>query len=1257
MKFLRDLPLRRKLLFITLATSLAALVAACAALIWFQFLTFRQGYIVELEALGEIIAGQSVAPLSFDDADAAREVLASLQVRPHVTSAKVFDSEGRLFASYGLASPFPAGGTLGAGVIFDNGLAHLKLPVHLPENRLARLEVQADFNEEYRRLLTTFIPVLLVILTGTLLIIYLATRSLQRLITGPIETLVGVAGKVSEQTDFQVRAREVGRDELGLLTRTFNHMLDQIQARDLRLRESERRFRSLVEDAPVGVWQIGPDGDTIQYLNPTLRRLLEIPPDEDMSAKHIGDFIAPESSISSGGQTDLRHRSLKTGYEIYYLSRTGQRIPVLISGSPVMDSEGRVTSLVGMSIDITGRKQTEEALSKSEFLFRTLAEKSPVAIFRLNAKGECLYVNDQFERITGQNPTAAVCDGWLATVHPADRLQVLERWNRARAAAQPFISELRFQHPDGRVIWGAAQAHPELAGNGTVLGHVGTITDVTQRLQAEQAQHDSEQRIRLATEATEVGIWEWNIEAGTVRWDAQMFRLYGMAPTESGFLTYDDWRNAVVAEDLAPQEDILKDTIRRLGRGNREFRIRRRNDGEIRFIQAVDTVRTSEQGLAEWVLGTNRDITAARQSELALAESERFARASFDALSSHIAVLDASGCLIATNRAWLKFAEQNDLSGSRLGVGVNYLAVCEQAAAGITEAGLAASHIRDVFANRRTEATFEYACHSPAEQRWFLCRITRFPSGGPVRVVIAHDNITQIKQAEAALRSSENQFRVIWENSLDGMRLTDEAGTVRRVNQAYCRIMRKPREELELHDMAQPYAPERREEVLAKHSGRFRDRNVPPHQETEVILEKGRTLRLEVSSSFLELPGQAPLLLSVFRDVTERRQLERQAQHTQRLEAIGTLAGGVAHDLNNALVPITMSLEILKADYPAEAEMLETVAGSARRAADMVRQLLTFAKGAEGERTPIQLRHIVKEMDKIIHGTFPKNISLQTRLPRDIPSVLGDGTQIHQVLLNLCVNARDAMPAGGTLTMEAGTEEMDAAFVASSASPEARPGSYAFLRVTDTGTGIPPETLEKIFDPFFTTKDPDKGTGLGLSTALGITRSHGGFILVKSRPGEGSSFTAYFPVETSPPAIPLIEAASQEFQGNGELVLYVDDEAPVRSIAESVLKRLNFTPIFAADGMDGLIQVAQHRTSLRAIISDMHMPGMDGLAFARTLRRIAPNVPVIIATGRLDEATQAEFKNLGIVQFLNKPYTQQMLVTTLRNLPPRTETP
>jgi len=405
----------------------------------------------------------------------------------------------------------------------------------------------------------------------------------------------------------------------------------------------------------------------------------------------------------------------------------------------------------------------------------------------------------------------------------------------------------------------------------------------------------------------------------------------------------------------------------------------------------------------------------------------------------------------------------------------------------------------------------------------------------------------------------------------------------------------------------------------------------------KVVIESRWTLVRDAS-------GEGRSILSINTDVTDRRQLEQQFYRAQRLESIGTLAGGIAHDLNNVLAPMIMGVALLRDRvYDDDSrEILATISTSAQRGAEMVSQVLSFARGQEGKRAEIRPVDLITDVVRIARDTLPKNIAIVTDVQPGLPPILGDPTQCHQVLLNLCVNARDAMPNGGTLklTAEAATFEP-----ASDAMPAGlSQGAYVVIGVEDTGVGMPPQLLDKIFDPFFTTKEAGKGTGLGLSTSLTIVRNHGGHIRVVSEPNGGSRFDVYLPVAPAPAIASAVGQSQSAPRGQGQTVLVVDDEESVRRVLKSTLEKGGYEVLQAANGKEALTIYNERGRHIAAIVIDMTMPVLGGVPTMRELVKINPDVRIIAASGIHDNEATAKSIGRQVKDFLAKPFTSERLL-------------
>jgi PAS domain S-box-containing protein len=423
--------------------------------------------------------------------------------------------------------------------------------------------------------------------------------------------------------------------------------------------------------------------------------------------------------------------------------------------------------------------------------------------------------------------------------------------------------------------------------------------------------------------------------------------------------------------------------------------------------------------------------------------------------------------------------------------------------------------------------------------------------------------------------------------------------------------------------------------------------------ELSKVTRSGQTVTVQSRWTLVrDEAGNPKAILAVDTDITEKKLLEDQFLRSQRLESLGTLASGIAHDLNNIFTPIIAVAQLLPIKLPHLDEqnqyLLQMLQDSAKRGSELVSQILSFARGSEGKRVTLQVAHLLLEVGRVAKQTFPKSITVYENIPsQKLWMISADATQMHQVFMNLCINARDAMPEGGTLTLEAQNMTLDASYARMHL--DAREGAYVAITIADTGSGIAPDVLDRIFEPFFTTKEVGKGTGLGLSTVLTIVKRHGGFITVYSEPNIGTRFMVYLPALERPSILPSSENL-ETLAGNGELILVVDDESSIREIAKAALETHNYRVITASDGIEAFALYAEHKQEIRVILLDLMMPVLDTATILRTLQRLNPEVKIIAMSGLAPNEAIAAADPTAIQAFLAKPFTAYDLLQTLHQV-------
>jgi PAS domain S-box-containing protein len=654
-----------------------------------------------------------------------------------------------------------------------------------------------------------------------------------------------------------------------------------------------------------------------------------------------------------------------------------------------------------------------------------------------------------------------------------------------------------------------------------------------------------------------------------------------------------------------------------------------RKDGS-EYWMDVDIVPVlNAAGRCKHFAAIQRDITESKK----LKESQKLFRALMEQSPDAIEVIDP-----VTGR----FLDFNQTAHERLGY---------------SREEMLSLNFPDIVADEHGPVSFQAAAEEVRKSGFRIVESRHRRKDGstfPVEINVQHIDLDQpymvaVVRDITDRKRNEARFRRLVESNAQGVIFWNLKGEIMDANDAFLKLVGFTRQDLEagLLDWSAMTPPEFAEADRICLEKIAATRSCAPYEKAYIRKDGSKVPVLIGASSFEDSPEEGVCFVV---DLTERKKLEQQFFRAQRMESIGTLAGGIAHDLNNILAPILMSIDILKltATDPQAKSILETIEVSAKRGADIVRQVLSFARGMEGERIEIQLKHLIEDVQAIIKDTFPKDIRMRFSIPTDIWTIRGDPTQIHQVFLNLCVNARDAMPSGGSLTIKVENSVLDDQYAAMNLA--ANPGRYVLISVTDTGSGIPSDLLEKIFEPFFTTKALTKGTGLGLSTVLAIVKSHEGMINVYSEMGKGTTFKVYLPAMENP--CEAQQRLAQEIvvpRGNGETILVIDDEPSILAITSQTLQAFGYKVLTATDGAEAVAVYAVHQHEVAVVLTDMAMPIMDGPALISVLTRMKPKIKIIAASGFTTTPDPVRTMS-NVKHFVSKPYTASTLLRIIRTI-------
>jgi len=1077
-----------------------------------------------------------------------------------------------------------------------------------------------------------------------------------------------------------------------VLVRELEEKALQLERANRELLAREARLRAIFETEPECVKLLAADGSLLE-MNPAGLRMIDADSFEEVGSHCVFSMVVPEHREAFRALTERVFRGETGTLEFEIVGLKGSRRWLETHASPLRDADGAITALLGITRDITERKESEAALRRSEAKFRAICEASPLGIFLIDPQGLVTYSNPADMRLSGLSWDDSMGLNWSKAIHPDDRERVMAEWQACHAAGRPYAGTGRYLHPDGKVVRWEVTTAPVQVGDAS-LGQVGLVVDTTERSLAEE-------RLRLAVQASNVGLWDWDLTTDRVvfsrEWKAQLGYAEDEIADELG-----EWQRRVHPDDLGPVLDRIQRSLARPEPPHEaEFRMRHR-DGTWRWIYTRAEVLRDGEGKPVRMLGGHLDVTDRKRAAIQIEHLNRVYAVLSEINQALVRGSPPSGlfesaCRIAVEAgrfrmAWIGLM---DAATGRLQLVAHAGATPDTIALvkviledGTPDGGCALT--------RHAHGSGEVAVcndieHDPRSVSWraaALERGYRSMASLPLRLgetIVGTFNLyageadffdavelrllgelaadvsfglelhrrEEVRRgAEQALRASEERFRELAETIEDVFWISSPDRTeMLYVSKAYESIWGRSCASLYASPESWLAAVHPDDRHRIQHAAGTRLARGDYDEEYRIV-QPGGAVRWIRDLAFPVRNGAGAIerIVGVARDITDRRAAEEQLLRAQKLEGIGQLAGGVAHDFNNILAVILMQADLVatRDDLPEAARSgLEEIRAAAERAAGLTRQLLLFGRRQVMQPRELDLNETVGNIARMLQRIIGEDVRLDLRLHPASLVTRADAGMLDQLLMNLAVNARDAMPEGGQLLIETSVEDVDEAFAR--LRPDVLPGRYVRLSVSDTGVGIPAAVLPRIFEPFFSTKEPGKGTGLGLATVFGIVRTHRGWLDVKSEPGHGAHFRILLPASEAPASPPAPAAARPSARGGAETILLVEDERPVRHLMQTILARHGYQVLTAENGPEALRIWGDRREEIALLVTDLVMPGgVGGEQLARRLREESPRLGVVFVSGYSAERTGGKGELRTGESFLQKPFSPERLLEAVR---------
>jgi two-component system, cell cycle sensor histidine kinase and response regulator CckA len=1007
------------------------------------------------------------------------------------------------------------------------------------------------------------------------------------------------------------------------------------------LRQVEILSRNLVEDLPQRI-VVKDRNSVFLFCNRNFATDMGTEP-----AQIVGkdDFAFFPRALAEGYRNDDRMvmaaGRIKDTEEKY--KAAGKDLWVHTRKVPYHDHRGEVIGVVVVFEDITERKQAEEAARHREAELQESQRIAGIGSWEVaGATGVATWSEEMDHLLRRDHRLPA------PTFENLPRFFTPESWDRLRAAhartietGAPFELELEMIGADGGRRWTTTRGEAIRGADGTVLKLRGTVHDITRHKEADENLRLTAERLSLATESAGIGIWVRDVEKHTLLWDKRMYELYGVSQ-EDVQDAYEAMRRGMHPEDVAATQALVDDAIARRGELHTQVRVVW-PDGRVRYLEAHGAVHDSSDGKGRYLIGVNWDVTERMRAEEAGKHREAELRE-----SQRIAGVGSWERTIATGViAWSE--GMNRLLGRDRSLPAPAL---ETVPDFYTPESW--ERLRSVVATTiETGAPYELELEmigADGRHRWTTTRGEAVcgPDGTVVKTRGTVHDITGLKEAAGALRLQSAALNA----AANAIVITDRDGKIEWINAAFTSMTgyspaealgKTTRELLRsgVHDQA--LYKDLWDTLLAGNvwhgimTNRRKDGSL--YTEDQVI------------TPVKDVDGVIGHFIAIKADLTEQRQLEAQFLQAQKMEIVGRLAGGIAHDFNNLLTVINGMSELaalqLQEDDPLRSDV-EEIRQAGARAATLTRQLLAFSRKQIMETEVFRLGTLVADMQRMLQRLIGENVTLVVVPAKDGDTVMADRGQMEQIVLNLSINARDAMPEGGVVTVETQVVALDKAHA--DARPPLHPGPHVLLSVSDTGVGMDETVRRRAFEPFFTTKEPGKGTGLGLSTVYGIVKQSGGSIELESEPGRGTSCKIYLPWVGDVARVGTSDQPGAKITAGGETILVVEDEPALRRLAERVLKSVGYTVLTARSSEEALLLLEANDTSLHLLLTDVVLPGINGFDLATRATERRPEIKVLFMSGYADDAMLRHGMIEKGAHFISKPYTAAALTSKIREV-------